>query len=83
MSPDSTKHIASKDQLIAFVRELAADARANGATWENSTLESFFDAMSAWLDDADGFYANRSERIEAQSPWRVVADALAAARIYE
>jgi hypothetical protein len=83
MELDSTSGIHSKQQLATFVDTVLRDFVANGASWENQDLARFLDAFQAWLQDSDGYYANHQIPMSEQNPWRVVADALAAARIYE
>jgi len=39
--------------------------------------------MRGWLEDMDGDYANTGENPSQLPPWRIFADALMAARIYE
>jgi hypothetical protein len=75
--------VASREELVAFLQELATDSKANSSSWENATLENFLEALAAWTEVADRYYANRGESIAEVSPWRVIAEALLAARIYE
>lgn len=75
--------VSSREDLVEFLHALAADCHTNATTWENGTLETFLGAMARWALDMDGYYANRGERIDGQSPWRVITDLLMAARIYE
>ena len=83
MSSLSTNSIKTKDEFAAFLDDILADYRDHGATWENADLPRFIEAMQAWLRDCDGFYRNQREDTAAISPWRCIADATAAARIYE
>ena len=80
---ERAERLSSREELVAFLQELYLDYRENGASWENATLESFLEALAAWAKVLDRYYANRGERVEDQSPWRVIADVLLAARIYE
>lgn len=75
--------VRSREDLSRFVRSLADDLRQRPAEWENADLSSFLDAMSAWVDDMDGFFRSRGEPIPAQPDWRTFAEILAAARVYE
>lgn len=69
--------------MAAFVAELTADFRANGGTWENRELLSFLEAMGRWISDMERYYQNTSQELAALPPWRVFADILMAARVYE
>ncbi len=75
--------VNSSGDLAAFLKVLEADLRANRGQWENASLPRFLEAMSGWLDDMDGYYKNQGLSHSEISPWRTVADALAAARHYE
>ncbi len=52
------------------------------AYWENQSLPGYLAAFAAWLEDADGYYAQR-KRPTPRNGWLVVADALRAATVYE
>lgn len=75
--------IRSREDLVPFLEALSADFAASRATWANGDLASFLEAMAAWSQDMEGYYQNRGERIALVSPWRVLADILMAARVYE
>ena len=78
-----TSSVKSREDLVRFLDSLLRDHTASGAAWENPDLPRYLDALKAWLEDSDGYYANLKEDPAAVSPWRRVADAFAAARIYE
>jgi hypothetical protein len=40
-------------------------------------------AMAGWIHDMDGHYQNTGQNLSELPPWRVFADILMAARIYE
>jgi hypothetical protein len=80
---ERARSVRTPDDLATLVSELRADFGANPAGWENADLGSFFDAMAAWVRDVDGYDQNAGQALSALSPWRVMADLLVAARIYE
>jgi hypothetical protein len=80
---ERARSVRSREDLVAFLEALAADFTANRGTWTNTDLSSFLDAMAAWSEDMDGFYATGGEDLATVPPWRVLADILMAARIYE
>jgi hypothetical protein len=48
------------------------------------TLESFLDALAAFAGDMHGYYANVRSGVNCDTAsWRVFADTLLAARVYE
>lgn len=76
MSPINTR----KD-FTAFVKELHSDLKANPNQWENTTLETFLEALSAYAEDIQGYYDNRQPANEAS--WQTFADMLRGASGYE
>lgn len=80
-APDPT--VCSLETLQASLDEIVRDWETDGARWTNQTAGEFVEALAAWLADMDGYYARRGTTAAAQSPWRVIADAIAAARHYE
>jgi len=75
------RKIDSKGELIALLNELAGD---NPSKWDNSDLKSYLEAMAAWLDDCEGFYANSDQSVDQQNAsWQLIADALQAGASYE
>jgi hypothetical protein len=80
---EQARSVRTREDLIAFLKALRADLEANRASWARSDLGSFLDAMSAWTEDMEGYYANSGEDLARLPPWRVLADILTASRIYE
>lgn len=83
MSTDDPQAVRSREDLAQFLRNLAQDLRLRPETWENADLGSFLEAMSAWVDDLDGYYRNRGEAVPTQPDWKTIAEIVAAARVYE
>ncbi len=78
--------INSREDLISLLKEMALDLKENPDEWGNGNLEDFLGAMAGWIEDMDGYYDNLeiSKEVDLDSfKWRVVADILLAARIYE
>ncbi len=81
--PDTTS-ISNRADFAAFINLLSADYQQNSAAWENRTLPDFPEALAAYATDIDGYYQNMSLPVDADSPsWRVFADMLRGATIYE
>ena len=81
---DLATRVTSKTEFSAFLAALAADARRNAATWENNDLPRFLEALAAWHKDAEAFYRNTGQSVDVSAPsWRLFADMLSAARVYE
>lgn len=79
---DQIGNIGSREDLAEFVVELRKSLR-NGQQWKNRDLDAFLDAMSAWIEDMDGYFENIGEPCPNQPTWRTFAQILAAAAIYE
>ncbi|MEU2550810.1 hypothetical protein ABZ589_03740 [Streptomyces sp. NPDC013313] len=79
-SPD---HVASREDLAAFVRSLCSNYIDEGASWSNADLSAFLEALAAWIDDADGWYSNAGRPMPSNGDWSFFARALRAASVYE
>ena len=80
---ERARAVQTRDDLAAFVAELKADFDANRGNWTNVDLSSFLEAMAAWIQDMDGYYQNTGQKQSELPPWRIFADILMAARMYE
>lgn len=84
MKQNNTESIKSKKDFIKFLKFLHEDFCNNPKKWKNTTLESYFEALSAYADDIDGYYKNNNITINSNvASWRVFADILKGASIYE
>ena len=77
------QNVNSQNDLAKFVEELLIDYRKNKDSWENADLDSFLEAMSAWVQDLDGYYENNELEISTLNKWRILADILMASRVYQ
>lgn len=75
--------IESREDLSAFITCLLHDLEQNGESWENATLDSYLEALAAWIADMDGYYLNKREAIPAQPTWKAIGEMLMAAKMYE
>ena len=62
---------------------MSKDLRENPSTWENTNLESFLEALGSWVEDMDGYYINQGKPVPTQPDWKIAADMLMAATMYE
>jgi hypothetical protein len=83
MTTIETRGVHSRADLARFVRALAQDLKEGPEPWQNAELGPFLEAMSAWIDDMDGYYQNKGESVPIRPEWRTLAEILAAARVYE
>jgi hypothetical protein len=76
--------VRSRADFIRFLDALHDDFRANGHDWENTDLASFLEALRAYASDIDGYYKNFKIDVDPSiASWRVFAEMLCGARIYE
>lgn len=80
---DQVGAIKTREDFVAFVRDLVHNLQAHPGEWENQTLESYLEALAAWVEDCDGFYANRGEKALQDPGWKFFGKVLLAAKVYE
>ncbi|MFJ3764930.1 hypothetical protein ACIPQJ_12370 [Streptomyces sp. NPDC090082] len=81
LSPDD--EVRSRDELVSFVRELHQDCLRSGHDRESQTLDSFLEALAAWIEDAPGWYQTFGKDLPGGGDWTFLARALQAAAVYE
>jgi len=76
--------ITDREHFCEFLEALYHDFQENPAGWESKSLGDFLEAFAAYARDVDGYYANHDIPVDAdRASWRVFADILTGARIYE
>lgn len=75
--------IKTRGDLANFAYVLYSSLLQPDDIWENHTLEQYLEALSAWIQDMDGYYLNHGTSVPRQPTWRVIADILYAASMYE
>jgi hypothetical protein len=73
----------TRAELAAFLENLADSVVEEPEVWENDTLERFLRAWSAWIADMDGYFVQRGLSVPGEPSWRLIAQMLLAARVYE
>lgn len=83
--PDGSVYpIDTRKDLVQYVYALQDDLAEHPEKWENIDLHTFLGALAAFLGDAHGYYPNRKEDFDADLPsWRLLADSLRAAAVYD
>lgn len=82
LSKQCDEVVARKD-LARFIAILRKDFRESKKAWRNRDLDSYLEAMSAWIDDMDALYSNTGRELPKQPTWKNVAEMLIAPRVYE
>ena len=76
--------VVSRLDLAAFVAKLQSDLAIHPEGWENANLPSFLRALSAYLEDIDGWCKNMAPEVDSdRASWQLFAIALVGARVYE
>jgi hypothetical protein len=76
--------VRSRTDLANFVNDLAIRLKRDPASWENTTLPAFLDALERYLHDLPGWCQNNEPGIDPEiAEWRLMAVALAGAAVYE
>lgn len=74
----------SRHDLARFIYALQDELEHCSTVWENRDLHTFLGALARFVNDADGYYLNRKEDMDADAPsWRLLADSLQAASCYD
>ncbi len=74
--PELVRHVDSRESFLAFLAALHSDLRSDAASWENASLDRYLEALQSWTEDM-------GERLPESPSWRMLADILYAAKIYE
>lgn len=77
------ERVEGRSDLVKFIGELRRVLLVDPQSWENRDLESFLEALAAWTQSMDGAYSNRGEALPETPTWKMMAEMLLAASIYE
>ena len=81
---DFAESIQTKQDFDEFLKMLNRDFISNKSEWENDTLGRYLDSMYGFSISMDGYYQNKKELVDLNTPtWNMVAKLLLAAKIYE
>ncbi|MCW3818053.1 hypothetical protein ONA91_26750 [Micromonospora sp. DR5-3] len=75
--------VASPADVARIVEEMLADLEAHPGEWENTSLETFLDALSRSLRGLPQLYRNLGEDFPDPPTWKQLAEALVMATGYE
>ena len=73
----------TRAELAKFLEEVAQSVERDPGEWENTTLDRFLEAMSAWVVDMDGSFTNRGLPVPTTPTWQLFAQMVLAGLIYE
>lgn len=75
--------INSKEDFVDFVELLVSNLNKNPEEWTNKTLSEYLESLASWTEDMDGYYKNNGLPIPENINWKVFANILVAAKMYE
>lgn len=75
--------INSREDFVSFVELLFSNLKNNPEEWENKTLPDYLESMASWTEDMDGYYQNMGLPMPENINWKVFANILIAAKMYE
>jgi hypothetical protein len=75
--------IGSRAELVAYLTNLAENARAGNTPMENKSSPDLVEAAAAWTEGIEDFMETRGYDIARLSPWAIVAVIFAAGLVYE
>jgi len=75
--------VRSREDLVRFVRGLHSDLTEHPDEWENTDLARYLEALAAWVEAMDGFFKNQGKPVPERPDWKLLAQILLAASVYE
>ncbi len=75
--------IKSKEDFVNFVELLVSNLKSNPEEWTNKSLPEYLESISSWTEDMEGYYQNNDMPIPENVNWKVFANILIAAKMYE
>jgi hypothetical protein len=79
----NTDSIESKEAFVGFVRSMIQEYREGKVRWENREIDTFLEGLADWTEDMDGYYAFIEKPFPEDIPWKIFADCLKGATMYE
>lgn len=80
---EQAKKIQTRDEFVIFMHHLLQNLHERPEQWENASLEAYLEAVASWVQDMDGYYRNRGEKVPKHLTWHHLGEILLAAKIYE
>jgi hypothetical protein len=75
--------IKSKEDFVRFFSALINNFQSQPHCWVNKDLSSYLGAIQSWVEDMDGYYVNTNQPVPNKVDWKVFAQIMTAARVYE
>jgi len=75
--------IQSRTDLANFILALRDNLVSHPQEWENGRLDLFLEALSAVINDRDGYCKNHDLPMDEPPGWQLMAELFSAAKVYE
>lgn len=75
--------IINKEDFVSFVESLITDLNNNPSKWTNKTLLEYLEGIASWTEDMEGYYEYKNIPVPKDVDWKVFANILIAAKMYE
>ena len=75
--------INSKEDFVKFIELLVSNLKDNPEEWINRSLADYLEGISSWTEDMAGYYKNNNLPVPENVNWKVFANILTAAKMYE
>ena len=75
--------IQCKEDFIRFIWNLVNDFKLHKEDWHNKNLLDYLEAIGYWTEDMEGFYINNNQQIPKDTDWKIFANILIGAIVYE
>ncbi len=79
----SVDHIDSQTSLVNFIQALIQDYSHDPSAWEHTSIDSYLEALAAWVADMEGYYERHGLTMPQEPTWHIVGQMLLAAKSYE
>jgi hypothetical protein len=80
---NNVNNIETNHDLARLIRDMLNNYESNLEEWPNNNLKDYLEALSAWIDDAKGYYKNLDQELPNKIVWQTIAKILLAAKYYE
>ncbi len=81
--PHENINASKRVAVVGLIRRLLNEFQESPPeAWANRTVDQYLEALAAWIEDCDGYYANQGRSVPDDA-WDILSDALQAARSYE
>jgi hypothetical protein len=78
------KAVNSRADFVEFAKALLENFDEHPEEWDNASPKEFLQGLVGFVDNIEGYYQNIGMKLDLENPsWRVFADILLAARVYE